>query len=211
MANIEVNPRDYTNCFSAISNTNASFKVNVYVLEPVPGVNLHYGINGVGHVAIGLTKTGNNGQSITQVLGFYPEGVNIFKQFSGASMVVDNGWSEELMNYTVRMEFNMGNDATNFQRILNKVNNPPTEYHAFYNNCVRYVLDACAAGGLEVPFAMSSITVDMEPATPGPLTTIYAYTPAGMAQEMRQRKAAGDNRVTIANYVNVTPSNGPCN
>src|SRR5690606_32720899 len=104
------------------------------------------GVNSVGHVAIGLTKTGANNQSITQVMGFYPQGANIFKDYSGPSKVVNNGSSIGTMEYTIKMDFYMGNDATAFQNILNKVNTPPATYHALTNNCVRYVYEACQAG-----------------------------------------------------------------
>jgi len=210
--NPSIDPEDYTDCFDNISNTGATFKVTAYVQEPSPGSGQHSGVNGVGHVAIGLTKTGSDGQSITQVLGFYPEGANIFKEFSGPSKVVDNGDPDDPMKYSVKMEFDMGNDATNFEKILNKVNNPPQEYHAFFDNCVRYVYDACKAGGISVPLNISTIYVPTNPALPTSNTVpISAYTPAGMAQAMRQRKVSGDNRVGTANNAHVPTGNGPCN
>ncbi|MBD1433244.1 hypothetical protein H8B06_10430 [Sphingobacterium sp. DN00404] len=207
--NPEVNPEDYTDCFGNISNTGASFKVTAYVLEPNPGTNDFFGTNSVGHVAIGLTKTGGNGQSITQVLGFYPEGANIFKEYTGPSKIVDNGDSDDLMPYTIKMDFDMGNNAAAFQNILNKVNTPPATYHALTNNCVRYVYEACQAGGLAVPFQMSTIYMSTTPFSPP--VPVSAYTPAGMAQAMRGAMAGGNTNISTANNVDVPTSHGPCN
>ena len=204
----------YIDCFKSISNNGAKYKVTIYVQEPSPESNQHFGDNGVGHVAIGLIKTGSNGQSITQVLGFYPQGSNIFKEFSGPSKVVDNGNSDprKTMKYTIKMDFDLGSDGINFQKILNKVGNPSANYHAFENNCVRYAYEAAKEGGLNVPLNLSQIWISTNPNHPfGPTVPISAYTPAGMAQAMRNAKAQGDNRInTATNLATVPKSKGPC-
>lgn len=78
------------------------------------------------------------------------------------------------------------------------------------DNCVKYVVEAAIWGGLDLPFAMSDVvTIGIPGPTPG-VATVSAYTPAGMAQEMRMRKSEGDSRIKTANNAPVATSKGPC-
>lgn len=202
---------EYLDCFRNISNAGAKYKVTLYVQEPQPGMNFHYGVNGVGHVSIGLTKTGANGESITQVIGYYPIGENIFEEVNRPAKLVDNGNANKLMSYTVKMDFDMGSDITNFQKILGFMSVPKPVYNAFHNNCVTFAYQAATSGGLQVPFRISTIDVPISGTFAPPYVPIFAaYTPAGMAQEMRKAQAAGDSRVQTAANATVAQSKGPC-
>ena len=73
---------------------------------------------------------------------------------------------------------------------------------------VRYVLEACDAGGIDVPFDMSIVYM---PTTPNsPPVPVYAYTPAGMGMAMRDEMSNGNTTVNTANNVKVPMSKGPC-
>ncbi|WP_164124206.1 hypothetical protein [Sphingobacterium luzhongxinii] len=192
----------------------ANYKIIVYVQEANPGdADDHFEAfgNGVGHAAIGLTKIGSNGQSVIQVVGFYPEGANIFKEFSGPSKLVDNGNLSKPLQYTVKMELNIGNEGNKFRQVRDYIKIPPASYPAFDNNCVKFVKDACAAGGITVPFEMKSVVILNISPSPAPpdYVVIDAYTPAGLAGPMRQLMSAGDTRISRANNQSVPNSHGP--
>lgn len=207
--NPAIDPEDYLDCFRNISDVGATYKVTVYVQEPNPGSSAHIGTNGVGHVAIGMTKTGSNSQSITQVLGFYPVASKIYENISGPSKVVDNGNLMQTMQYTIKMVFDMGNDGGNFQNILNQLASPSSTYHILTDNCAKYVIEACVAGGLNVPHNPSVMSIAL-PGQP-PIAFTAPFTPAGMAQKMREDKALGDSRINTANNELVPISQGSCN
>lgn len=197
--------KDYIKCFENISNTGASYKIIVQVQEPVKGTSLNYGpINGVGHTAITLIKQGSNGFKVTQTVGFYPSG----NSFNSPSKIVDNAKSgvTDNIDFTIRMTFDLAGDATNFNKVLNEIANPPSQYDLLTSNCTTFVTNACKVGGLKLPSAVTYVI------TPGPVG-VYAETPGGLGYNMRQAKAGGDNRIASgepSTGENPT-SNGPCN
>ncbi|PAW94640.1 hypothetical protein CKK33_14520 [Mucilaginibacter sp. MD40] len=69
---IRIDPKSYMNCFSTLPDIGSKMTITVYVVEAEPGLPFNIGTNSVGHTAIGLTKT-YQGQTITQVVGFYPD------------------------------------------------------------------------------------------------------------------------------------------
>lgn len=195
-------PKKYMNCFNNISNDGASFKVIVQVQEPVPGMRINYGINGVGHTAITLVKKGNNGVTITQTIGFYPAA----NKFSGPSKIVDNAKAGEEGNvdFTISMEFDLGSNSDAFGKIVDGVANPPHEYQLFVMNCTAFVVGACSLGGINLPSALNGVAGFYDP-----LNLVQAMTPSGLGASMRDLKANGDNRVKI--NPSSTVSKGPCN
>lgn len=204
-----IDPKKYTDCFSNIPDAGATYKVTVQVEEPVPGTRLNYDIlnpisgRGVGHTAITVTKTGADGASVTQTVGFYPAE----STFASPSKMVDNAKAgdTEKIEFTVSMEFDLGNDATNFNKILSHIASPPANYNLFGMNCTAFVVGACSSGGINLPDAMTVIARPLDPAG-----FVNAMTPAGLGDSMRKAKAAGDNRVKPTQKVAPT-SKGACN
>ena len=191
-----INPKDYTKCFENIPDAGASFKIIVQVEEPIPGTSANYDYTtptngrGVGHTAITLTKTGADGSSITQTIGFYPAA----NKFKGPSKLVDNGNEQEgRLEPTINMTFAV--DQNNFDKILAKINNSPKEYDLMAMNCTAFVVGTCKTGGIILPNAYTTVGLS------GPGGTSYAMTPGGLGKAMRDLQ--NDNRI------NKTPSKVP--
>ncbi|MCZ4225451.1 hypothetical protein [Pedobacter rhodius] len=196
-----INPKDYTKCFANIPDAGATYKVIVQVLEPVPGTSLNYGfVNGVGHTAITLIKQGSNGIRVTQTVGFYPT----TNPFHSPSKIVNNS---NQTDYTIRMIFDMGSNATDFNKILNGIENPPSDYDLLEMNCTVFVVGICSSGGISLPNALTTVGV----AGAGGITT--SMTPGGLGYGMRNAHSQGDNRVSSGptSTGNNPVSNGPCN
>ncbi|MBB2146496.1 hypothetical protein GM921_13420 [Pedobacter sp. LMG 31464] len=195
--------KKYTKCFDNIPNAGATYKVIVQVLEPVPGTSYNYGpINGVGHTAITMIKQGSNGLKTTQTVGFYPT----TNSFSSPSKMVNNS---DQTDYTIRMIFDMGSNSTDFNKIISSIENPPSNYQLLGMNCTAFVVGACAAGGITLPNA--NTTVGPYPAGSGAATV--AMTPGGLGSSMRSAHASGDSRISsgASSTGNNPASNGPCN
>jgi len=177
--------------------------VIVQVQEPFENSDWNYGKNGFGHTAITLTKIGVNGLSVTQTFGFYPAGTGTGK-FIGPSKIVDNSVNDPI-NFTIQMNFELGSNNQNFDRIVNYVFNPPSIYELMGMNCTYFVIEACKAGGISLPSAWPNVAGFMDP-----LNAINVMTPAGLAQSMRQIKNQGDNRIKY-NSGKAPSSKGSCN
>jgi hypothetical protein len=192
-----INPKDYIKCFENIPDAGASYKISVQVQEPFENSDWNYGKNGVGHTAITLTKTGSNGESITQTIGFYPAA----NKFEGPSKIVNNGND---MDFTIQMNFDMGTNDEKFNAILNYISNPPKTYGLMGVNCTYFINEACKKGDLVLPSAWSNIAGFMDP-----LNVAQVMTPAGLGQSMRSLKNNNDNRIKT-NPGKAPSSKGPC-
>jgi hypothetical protein len=174
--------KDFMKCFQDIPDQGATMKVTVYVQEPWPGTTFNIGPNSVGHTAIGLTKTSGS-QSITQVVGFYPDATGLDKMHA-PSKVVNNGGDLEYNNsisYTV--------SAANFQKISSYIANPPATYDLTSFNCTNFVYEACKKGNIILPDPYSTVG----PATPPGAPAVMA--PAGIGSSIEKLK--GQSNVNI--------------
>jgi hypothetical protein len=186
----KVNAKKMMDCFESISSVNASYKLTIYVKEPIPGTLSNIGpINSVGHVAMGITKTGSNGSSITQVVGFYPSG----NAFGSQGEIHNNGG----MNYNVSLGYNL--NANSFNIISNLIGNTPPYYYLINSNCASYVFSICSAGGLNVPSPYNSFN-------PTNLAILQA-SPANMGSNMRDFPNSSSS---LSNRI-AQSSNGECN
>lgn len=192
-----INPKDYVKCFGNIPDAGASYKIAVQVQEPFENSDWNYGKNGVGHTAITLTKTGSNGESVTQTIGFYPAG----NKFEGPSKIVNNGND---MDFTIQINFDLGANSETFNSILNYISNPPKIYELAGVNCTYFINEGCKKGNISLPSAWSNIAGFMDP-----LNVVRVMTPAGLAQSMRALKNNGDNRIKT-NPGKAPSSKGPC-
>ena len=201
-----IDPKKFVDCFDDIPDAGASYKVAVQVQEPIPGTRLNYGINGFGHTAITVTKNGANGASVTQTVGFYPAGGNLQK-IEGPSKMVDNAkiGDTEKVEFTISMEFDLGNNTNSFNKILGHIASPPAKYELYGMNCTTFVVEACANGGITLPSALNGVIGFYDP------TELFQVnTPAGLGASMRDAKANGDKRVKT-NKSTAPTSKGACN
>lgn len=188
----KIDPKSYTNCFGNIPDAGASMKITVYVQEPFPGTTFNLGSNSVGHVAIGLSKT-NGTQTITQVVGFYPNATGLDKMHA-PSKLVDNGG----FDYNASITYSV--DAGNFNAVLNYIGNPPATYDLTDFNCTNFVISACKTGGITLPDATNTVGLS------GPGGAMTAMTPAGLGNSIE--KLNGNN---VNNKGGNAPlSKGPC-
>ncbi len=194
----KTDPKKMTKCFDDIPDQGATVNIKVYIQEPFPGHTYNVGPNSVGHVAIGITKTNGN-QSVTQVMGFYPDASGAGR-YSAPSKILDNGGDLE---YNVSASYTIGTDQ--LKNILAAINNPPAKYHAMEYNCTNFVFDALKSGGVNLPDP--TVTVGLP--TPGGYSN--AMTPAGLSQAYRIMLYNNPNsKITID--TSTTPnSKGPCN
>jgi hypothetical protein len=170
-----VNPQDLIKCFGDIPDQGATMKVTVYVQEPWPGTTFNMGPNSVGHTAIGLTKTGG-GQSITQVVGFYPNATGLSK-IHASSKIVNNGGD---LQYNVSISYTVS--AADFQKISNYIANPPATYDLTNFNCTNFVYSACLAGNITLPNPYNTVG----PASPPGGVAVMA--PGGLGDSIEKLK-----------------------
>ncbi|MFD0763218.1 hypothetical protein ACFQZI_00030 [Mucilaginibacter lutimaris] len=159
--NPKINPKAYMQCFSNLPDIGSKMTITVYVQEPAPGLPFNIGPNSVGHTAIGLTKT-YNGQTITQVVGFYPDATGKDKMHA-PSKVLDNAG----LKYNVSISYSI--IASEFNKIVNYIANPPNTYDLFTNNCTSFTYNACLAGGIKLPDPNGNMGLGQSGMTPAAL------------------------------------------
>lgn len=191
----KINPKPYLDCFGTVPNTNASMKVTVYVQEPFPGTSFNYGPNSVGHTAIGLTKTGG-GQTVTQVMGFYPDAAGKDKMHAPGKLV-DNSQ----LNYNVSITYNV--DAVQFANLINYLNSPLPAYDITEMNCTGYAYAACRYAGITLPNPYTTVGL---PYPDG--TQAQAMTPAGLGNSIQLMQ--GKPGVNTSGGTGPA-THGPCN
>lgn len=195
--NNQVDPKKMMACFSQITNPNAAFVVRIYVVEPQPGTSFNVGANAFGHVAISLTKTSGS-TTITQTVGFYPTGTGLEKLNSKAK-ILDNGFSE----YDISSTYYVNGDS--FQKVIDYISNPPTNYNFTEFNCSAFVYAAGQAGSIPIPDPTTIIGLS------GPGGAGFAKTPAGMASALREQEANNPNSDVNEGGGRTPESKGPCN
>jgi hypothetical protein len=157
----KIDPKSYMDCFSTLPDIGSKMTITVYVQEPAPGLPFNVGSNSVGHTAIGLTKT-YNGQSITQVVGFYPDATGKDK-IHAPSRILDNSD----LGYSVSIKYDV--IASNFNKIAAFISNPPATYDVFSYNCTNFAFDACKSGGITLPNPVGNMGLAQTGMLPGAL------------------------------------------
>jgi len=195
--NNKVDPKKMMECFSQITSPNAAFVVRVYVIEPQPGTSFNVGENAFGHVAISLSKTDGN-TTITQTMGFYPTGTGLEK-LNSKSKILDNGFAE----YDISATYYVNGDS--FQKVIDYISNPPTNYNFTEFNCSAFVYAAGQAGSIPIPDPTTIIGLS------GPGGAGFAKTPAGMASALREQKINNPNSDINEGGGKIPESKGPCN
>jgi len=192
--NVKINPKSYLDCFASLAGAaDLSLQVTIYVQEPFPGTTFNYGPNSVGHTAIGLTATGN-GQSITQVMGFYPDASGLAKMHAPGKLA-DNSQ----LDYNVSITYNV--NAVQFANLINYLNSPLPDYDLIDMNCTGYAEAACHYAGIPLPDGSNVVGL----AGPGGATV--AQTPAGLGNNLNNM--AGQPGVNT-NGGTIPTTHGPC-
>ncbi|EHQ29704.1 hypothetical protein [Mucilaginibacter paludis] len=191
----KINPKNYTDCFGSVPNTNATMQVTIYVQEPFPGTTFNYGPNSVGHTAIGITKSGG-GQTVTQVIGFYPDASGKDK-IHAPGKLVDNSQ----LDYNASITYNV--DAVQFANLINYINSPLPAYDLTDFNCTGYAVSACAYAGITLPNAYTTVGLPTPDHVPH-----LAETPAGLGNSIDNMK--GQPGVNT-NGGTGPATHGPCN
>jgi hypothetical protein len=193
----KVDPKQLVKCFGNISNENATYSVKVLVQQAWPGTSSPVGGNTVGHTALALTKTGADGQSITQVVGFYPSD---HSQFTSQGEVHSNS----NLNYNVGVTYPV--DAASFANVLNYISSPEPPYNLYDFNCTTWVINACITGGIQLPSASTTYSF---PVTNGDGTTGFAEIQADIPGKLGENIKT-QNPPRMDNGGTGPSSHGPC-
>lgn len=184
-----IDPMSYMNCFSTLPDIGAKMTITVYVVEAAPGLPFNIGTNSVGHTAIGLTKT-YQGQTITQVVGFYPDATGKSKMHA-PSKILDNSD----LAYNVSISYPI--IASEFAKIVNFISHPPDTYDLTQYNCTSFVYNACLAGGIKLPDPTGNMGLGLT-----------GMTPSALGSSIRQVGSTGGANL---NGGIVGKNHGPCN
>lgn len=187
--NQKIEPKKFMDCFGSLPDVGSKMSVTFFVVEPQPGVPFNVGQNSVGHTAIGLTKTYGD-QSITQVVGFYPDATGKDRVHAPSKMA-DNGG----LDYNVSITYQV--QAFEFNAILNAVANPPVTYDLYSYNCTNFAYDAGRAGGIKLPDPTVNVGMFQTGMSPG-----------GLGNAIRN---VADLNNTNTKGGTVGQTHGPCN
>jgi hypothetical protein len=188
-----IKPVDFIKCFDTLPDDGSSMQVTVYVQEPQPGTAFPLGVNGVGHTAVGLSKT-YAGNTINQVMGFYPQ--DHLQIFNGPGKLVDN--SNMAFNSSITYTVN----ASQFNQIAAYLANPPANYSLYELNCTNFAINALQQGGITLPNANTIVGLN------GVGGLGYAMTPGGLGDSLDSLKGQSN----VNNSGGTMPrSHGACN
>jgi len=183
-----IKSKDYMDCFGNLPDAGSKMTVTIYVQEPAPGLPFNVGPNSVGHTAIGLTKT-YKGQSITQVVGFYPDATGKAKMHA-PSKILDNSD----LKYTTSITYSI--IASEFNKIVKYIATPPDVYDITDFNCTNFAYNACLTGGIKLPDPNGNMGLGKT-----------GMTPAALGSSLRD--IAPNNNVNT-NEGRIPPTKGPC-
>lgn len=195
-----VDPQKMIDCFGTISNVGASYTISIEANLPVDGMpNLT--VNPLnfdgGHTFVTLTKTNSNGESITQVMGFYPvNSIYAGSTLSLASMIVNDQNHKYNASYTINVS------SSQFQNALNQaINLSSNNYNLLSFNCTDFALGVFNAGG-------GSLNI-----MPNIYTLFYfnqpTFTPNSLYLKLQYLSNSGDSNAKIG-ISNAASSHGPC-
>ncbi|MGV3604470.1 MAG: hypothetical protein ACO1N1_24825 [Dyadobacter fermentans] len=184
-----INLRKHLDCFG--TNTAAStYKMTVYVAEPMSGTGKTVKGSNVGHTFIGLEKT-TNGVTTRQVLGFYPNSIGADWV---SSHVADNGGD----SYTVSASWDL--DAGAFTDAINgMISGYGMMYDINQYNCTTAAASVADAVGLTFPKTESDF----------PFGIGKGMSPGQLGKDIRNHQSSSGD-VDLDGGTAPT-SKGPCN
>ena len=148
-----VDPQKMIDCFGTISSVGASYSISINANLPVDN-NPDITVNGFdgGHAFLILTKNNSNGESITQVMGFYPTITLIAALTAPVPSVIVNDEAHKFgASYTINV------NANQFQSALNQIVSLSSNYYSLSTfNCTTFALNVLNSAGTSLnvtPFA----------------------------------------------------------
>jgi hypothetical protein len=184
-----INLRKHLDCFGT-NTAQSSYKLTVYVAEPMSGTGKTVKGSDVGHTFIGLEKT-TNGVTIRQVMGFYPNsmGANWV-----SSHVADNGGD----SYTVSASWDLSASA-----FTDAINGMVSSFGMMYDlnqyNCTTAAASVVDAVGLTFPKTESDF----------PFGIGKGMSPGQLGRDLRNHQSSSGD--VDLDGGTAPASKGPCN
>ncbi len=202
--NDPIDPMTFIKCFTD-GKTASQYKLTIYIAQPTPGSNDQISffsrrgetfrtslgqLYNVGHAFVGFQKINNDGSTVTQVMGFYPNPQGMISD----GVIKDDSSHPYDVSYTVNV------NASQFQTALGAV---------IYDNGFRqYILSDYLGGGSEYNCVDAARTWLMIAGVALPQDTnrgSFLNSPGDYGQALRNFNGAN---TTSGNAPN---SHGPCN
>jgi hypothetical protein len=189
MSHPAINLRKHLDCFG-INTGLSTYKITVYVAEPMSGTGKTVKGANVGHTFIGLEKT-TNGVVIRQVVGFYP---NTMDTGWVSSHVADNGGD----SYTVSASFEV--TSSGFTSAINGlISSMGMMYNISQYNCTTAVASTADAVGLTFPKRESDFPFGMG----------KGMSPGQLGKDLRDHQSSSGDLDLDGGTA--PASHGPCN
>jgi len=204
-----VNPKKMIDCFGTISSVGATYSISIESTlpvdkDPTASFTLSNGVSG-GHAFLTLTKTNANGETISQVMGFYPvNSLNSASTFPVSSQIVNDEGHKFNASYTVSVNSNQFQSAVN--QILSLSNNG---YSLLTFNCTTFALNVLSSAGINLNVQPSSYLPGISIGYPPIPTALPVYTPNELYLQIQNLKNNGDSKANVENK-NAGSSHGPC-
>ncbi|WP_341836853.1 hypothetical protein WJU16_03035 [Chitinophaga pollutisoli] len=133
----------YLSCF----NGNQSGTVTFYADQPTAGTNEPVSIlGGIGHAWIMIEQQLPGGAIVRRSFGFYPQKkVNPFGNKSSAAAIGNDAGHAFNVSWSATLP------ATQFNALLQSAQSYIHTYHLANYNCVNYIIDVAAGGGISLP------------------------------------------------------------
>jgi hypothetical protein len=202
----KVNPQQYFDCFSSISNSLATYTISISADLPVDGhpeIFFNWKDGSPGHAFITFTKGNPYDGSVSQSLGFYPNrGWKSIVSTNVISKIVDDGNHEYQATYIISVT------TSEFESAISKfVANKDKSYNLSTYNCTDFALDVFKVVKTDFTIPMYAIPSNTIPSVP-----ILSNTPEGLYRKIEELKNAGVPGASIGNYKQyASQSHGPCN
>jgi len=195
----------FINCFETISGVGAKYSLSIASLLPVdnhPDQLINMYTQSAGHAFITLKKENSSGQSITQVIGFYPTELNFYTLAgSVGSKIANDEENKYSAKYTIEVTENQFRSAIN--KAINLSYNP---YNLYDFNCTNYAIAVFNASG-------GNLYVDPQLYMPYSMGAFYSaypvYNPNALYRSIEKKQQSGNNSAII-NTSKADKSHGPC-
>ena len=193
------------NCFGTISDVGAKYSISVATLLPVdnhPEEYANLNEKTAGHAFISLTKANASGQSITQVIGFYPELTNMNTMLGDVNSKIVN---DEENKYSAIYSIDV--NANQFRSAINKaISLSNNSYNLYHFNCTNYAINVFnAAGGelnIDAHLYMPYFTTPFLSVNP-------IYTPNSLYRSIEKKQQSGNTNAILKTF-KAEKSHGPC-
>jgi len=193
------------NCFGTISDEGAKYSISVASLLPVdnqPEKFVNYSEQTAGHAFISLTKENASGQSITQVIGFYPSLANLNTMLGEVNSKIVN---DEENKYSAIYSLDV--NANQFRSAINKaISLSHNSYNLYVFNCTNYAINVFNAAG-------GNINIEPQYYMPYAMTPFISIspiiTPNALYRSIEKIQQSGNNNA-ILKTSKAKKSHGPC-